>query len=71
MGEDEFQVGMVAQHAAKDQVMNGNGGIERIADHIDQIMVSKAACVGKPGRVHENQEAQLLDASKNLAKPLG
>ena len=71
VSKNELEVRMIAQHATKDQMMNGNGGIQRISYHIDQIVVGEAPRIGKTGRVHKDQKAQLLDAGKNLLKPLG
>jgi hypothetical protein len=71
MRDHKLQVGVVVQYAAEDQVMDGHRRIERVADHVDQVMVGKPTRVGKPGRVHEDQEAEFLDASEDLAEPLG
>src|SRR5271169_4903872 len=71
MGDDELKVGMGMQNAAKDQMMDGDGRIERIADHIDQIMVHEPARLRKAGRVHEDQHAELFDPREDLAEALG
>ena len=33
----DFQIGMPLQHAVEDQVVQRDGGIERIADHVGEI----------------------------------
>ena len=71
MRQDEFQIGVVVEHAAKDQVMHRDRGVERVADDVDQIMVAEPARLGEPGRVHEDQQAELLDAGENLAETRG
>ena len=43
MGDDELQIGMVLQHPAKDQMMHRDRRIERVADHIGEVMVLEAA----------------------------
>src|SRR5271169_1558505 len=71
MGDDELKVGMGMQNAAKDQMMDGDGRIERIADHIDQIMVGEPPRLGEADRVHEDQHAELFDPREDLAEALG
>ena len=70
MRDDELEVGVRVQHAAEYQMMNRDGRIERVADHIDQIMVSKAARLREAGRMHEDQHAQLFNSREDLAKAL-
>ena len=45
MSDDQFEVGVVVQHAAKDQMMDGDRRIERVADDIDQVVIGKALLV--------------------------
>src|SRR6516225_3599416 len=71
MGNDELQVRMVAQHAAKDQMMERHGRIERVADHIGKIVVGKASSFGEPVRMHEHHEAKFLAAGEDLAETFG
>ena len=51
--------------------MDRDGRVERVADHVDQIMVAEPPRLGEPGRVHEHQQAELLDAGEDLAEALG
>ena len=71
MGDDELEVGMVVEHPTKDQMMDGDGRIERVADYIDQVMVGKPSRLGKTGRVHEDQHSELFDPREDLAEALG
>ena len=65
MRQHELQVRIILQDAAEDQVMHRDGRIERVADNVREVMVAEAAGLGKPGRVHEQDEPQLLGAREN------
>ena len=71
MRDDELQVGIIGEHAAKDQMMQSHRRIERVADHVVEVMVGEAPRFGKPVGMHEDDEAQLLAAREDLAKALG
>ena len=40
-GQD-LQVGMPLQHAVEDQVVQGDGGLQRIADHVVEVEARQA-----------------------------
>jgi hypothetical protein len=71
MGNDELQVRVVVQYPAKNQVMDGDGRVERVADHIDQVVVGKAPRLRKASRMHEDQHAEFFDPREDLAEALG
>src|SRR5215471_2124151 len=51
--------------------MDGDRRVERVADYVDEVMIGEAPGFGKAGRVHEDKQAELLDAGEYLTKPLG
>src|SRR5690348_14519003 len=71
MGDDELQIGVVVKHTAEDQMMDGDGRIEWVANDIDEVMVGKPPRLGKAGRVHEDEKSEFLDAGEHLAESLG
>ena len=70
MRDDQLQVWIVGEHAAKDQMMQSHRRIERVTDHVVEVMVAKTPRFGKPVRVHEDDKAQFLAAREDLAKAL-
>ena len=70
MGDNELEVGVGVQYPAEDQVMDGDSRVERIADHVDQVVVGEAPRLRKAGRMHEDQHAELFDPREDLAEAL-
>ncbi len=68
MRDDELQTGVVLQHPAKDQVMHRHGRVERVADHIGEVMVMEPACFGEAVGMHEHEQSQLLAAREDRAE---
>src|SRR5581483_4062153 len=64
----QLQVGVVLQHAAEDQVMHRDGGVERVADDVGEVVVAEPARLGEAGRVHEQGEAEILGAGEDRAE---
>src|SRR6266436_2286593 len=56
MGDDELEIGVIAQHPAEDQMMQRHGRVERVADHIGEVVVGEASGLSEPVGMHENHE---------------
>ena len=71
MREHQLQVRAFLQHAAEDQVMHGHRGIQRIADHVGEVVIAEAARLGEPGRVHEDRQTELFGLGEDPAEAVG
>src|SRR5262249_13205407 len=60
MRETYLQLRIVLEHAAEDHMTDSHGGIERIADDVDEIMLSETLAMGEAGGMHENENVELL-----------
>ena len=60
MRDDDLEPRIGVEHAAEDQMMHRHRGIERIADHVDEVVVAEAAPFGEAARMHEDEDAELL-----------
>ena len=71
MRQHDLQPGIILQHPAEDQVMHRHRRVERVADHVREIVIAEAARLGEPVRMHEDEQPQLLDARPDRAEALG
>ena len=64
-----LEIGIAIQHAVKDQPMQRDSGVERIADDIVEIVLVKSLPLRKPGRVKKDQRLQFLRPGPNRLQP--
>ena len=68
MRDDQLQPRIIFEYAAENQMMDCHGRVERIADHIGEIMFVKPARFGEAVGMHEDDEPQLLASRKDRAE---
>jgi hypothetical protein len=66
--QHHLQPGIALHHAVEDEVARGHGGLERIADHVVEIVVGQALAVGEADRVHEDHHVELLRLGEKALK---
>jgi hypothetical protein len=59
MGEANLQRRMALEHAAEHQARGGDGGVERIADQIGEIIRRQAVGAGHVDRMEQNERIEL------------
>ena len=60
MHRENFQIGMAFEHAVEDQIMQRDGGFERIADHVVEIKPGQPFCVREAIGVNDDEGAKLF-----------
>ena len=66
VGGDEFDFGVACHHAIQNQVTHGHGGLQRIANHVVEVVVGQALALGVAQGVHEDHGAQLIGFGEEL-----
>ena len=70
MGNADFELRIGVEHAPEDQMADGHGRIERIADHVAEIVLREPAAIGEAVGVQEDQDAEFLGLGEDRPKPL-
>jgi phosphate uptake regulator len=58
MNRQELEIRKAFEHAIENQMMQRHRGIERIADHIVEIVARQALRFGIAGRMNDDQHAE-------------
>src|SRR5439155_7307993 len=56
----DLQVGKPLEHAAEDKVTQGNSGVQRIADHVRQVVPGDALAERRSRGMNKDQRAESL-----------
>ena len=57
---EDLQLGMPLQHAVEDQVVQGDGGLERIADHVVEVEAREPLGVGEAVGMDDDERVELF-----------
>ena len=60
MHSQNLQVGVPFEHAVEDQVVQRNGRVERIADHVVEVEAREPLGVGEAVGMDDHQGVELL-----------
>ncbi len=70
MRDADLQLRMRVEHAPEDEVADGHGRIERIADHVAEIVLREPAAIGEAVGVQEDQDTEFFGLGEDRPEPL-
>jgi len=66
--QHDFELRMALHHAVEDQVARRHRGLERIADHVVEVVVHQPLALREADGMHENDCVQLFRSGKEFFK---
>ena len=71
VGDADLELRVAVQHAVEDQMVNRNGGIQRITDHINKVVIRESLPIRKTVRMQKDQHVtkrEQLSLTRELNK---
>ena len=69
MGNAYFQAGIAVQNTAENQLSDRQGGFQRMAEQIDEIVLGKPIALAEARGMDEDQAVQLFNPLKEGTQP--
>ncbi len=66
--DEHLQAGMGVQDAVEDEMAHRDGGIQRVADDVHEVVLAQPSALGEAVRVQEHEGAQRLGPGKERTK---
>jgi hypothetical protein len=66
VGGHDLQLREPLQHAVEDQMPHRHRGVERVADHVGEVVVAQAVALGEAVGVHEHHHVEVLGGLPEL-----